>query len=115
MTQEKENVLTRTYDLLLYVVPQLVKFPRAQKFVLADRLQNSLTDLLELFVEAYYTRDERKRTALQTANLELEKIRYLVRLAKDLHCIDLRRYEFITGKLNDIGIQTGAWLKSLRP
>lgn len=111
---EKETVLTLTYDLLLYTVPQLVKFPRSQKFVLADRLQNSLTDLLQLLIEAWYTRDERKRATLERANLEIEKIRYLVRLAKDLHCLDLRRYELIAGKLNEIGQQTGAWLKSLR-
>ncbi len=112
---EKENVVTLTYDLLLYTIPQLVKFPRSQKFVLADRIQNNLTGLLELLLEAYYTREERKREALRQANLELEKIRYLVRLAKDLHCIDLRRYELIQTKLNEIGIQAGAWLKSLRP
>lgn len=112
---EKENVVTLTYDLLLFVVPGLLKFPRSQKFVLADRLQNHVTGLLELLIEAYYSRDERKRAALQSANLEIEKIRYLVRLSKDLHCLDLRRYELIAGKLNEIGVQTGAWLKSLRP
>lgn len=111
---EKETVLTLTYDLLLYFIPQLVKFPRAQKFVLADRLQNSLTDLLEVLIEAWYARDDHKRVALQSANLKIEKIRFLVRLAKDLHCLDLRRYELITQKLNKIGIQTGSWLKSLR-
>lgn len=112
---EKSNVLTVAYDLLLYLVPCLGRFPRSQKFVLADRLQNSVTGLLELLIEAYYSRDERKRAALQAANLEIEKIRYLVRLSKDLHCLDLRRYELIAGKLNEIGVQTGAWLKSLRP
>jgi len=33
---EKKDVLTLTYDLLHYLVPQLIKFPRHQKFVLAD-------------------------------------------------------------------------------
>lgn len=111
----KSDVLTLTYDLLQYIVPQLVKFPRHQKFVLADRLQNSLTDVLMLFIEAYYSKGETKRAALQKANLELEKIRFLVRLAKDLHCLDLRRYELVQTKLNEIGVQTGAWLKSLAP
>jgi len=49
--------------------------------------------VLLLLIEAYYTKGEPKRIALQKANLELEKIRFLVRLAKDLHCLDLRRYE----------------------
>lgn len=58
---DKNNVLTLTYDLLHYLVPQLVKFPRQQKFVLADRLQNALTDVLMLLVEAYYSKGEPKR------------------------------------------------------
>jgi hypothetical protein len=113
MTQEKATALTLTYDLLHYLVPQLVKFPRHQKFVLADRIQNSLTDVLLLLVEAYYTKGEPKRAALQKTNLELEKTRFLVRLAKDLHCLDLRRYELVQTKINEIGTQVGAWLKSL--
>ncbi len=112
---EKKDVLTLTYDLLHYLVPQLVKFPRHQKFVLADRLQTALTDVLLLLIEAYYTKGEPKRIALQKANLELEKIRFLVRLAKDLHCLDLRRYELVQTKINEIGVQAGAWLKSLAP
>ncbi|MCW5924722.1 MAG: diversity-generating retroelement protein Avd [Saprospiraceae bacterium] len=111
--QEKETVVTHTYDLLLYLVPRLVKFPRHQKFVLADRIQNLLTDILQMLVEAYFSRAEAKKHILQRVNLELEKLRYLVRLAKDLHCLDLRRYEYVQDKINNIGAQVGAWLKSL--
>ena len=114
MNEQKETVLTLAYDLLSYLVPILTKFPRAQKFVLADRIQNNLTEVLELLIEAYYSRDEAKESALAKANIDLEKLRYLIRLAKDLRCIDLRRYEFIQLKINEIGIQAGAWLKSLR-
>ena len=113
MMMEKENVITHTYDLLFYVAPQLVKFPRSQKFVLADRIQNLLTDILQLLIEAYFTPADVKRPILQKTNLELEKLRYLVRLAKDLHCLDLRRYEYVQEKINDIGKEVGAWIKSL--
>lgn len=111
---EKENVVTHTYDLLYYLVPQLVKFPRSQKFVLADRIQTLLTDILQQLIEAYFSRPEAKKTILQQVNLNLEVLRYLVRLAKDLHCLDLRRYELVQDKINQIGTQVGAWIKSLR-
>ena len=111
---EKENVITHTYDLLVYLVPLLVKFPRSQKFVLADRIQNLLTDILQQLIEAYFTRPEAKRPILNQVNLDLEVLRYLIRLAKDLRCLDLRRYEFVQDRINHIGIQVGAWTKSLR-
>lgn len=111
---EKENVVTHTYDLLKYIVPQLLKFPRSQKFVLADKIQNNLTAILELLIEAYYSARTEKAPFLQKANIELEKLRYLVRLAYDLRCLNLRRYEYIQARINDIGAQVGAWSKSIR-
>jgi hypothetical protein len=35
---ESDNILTKLQDLLLYLMPQLNKFPRDQKFVLGDRI-----------------------------------------------------------------------------
>lgn len=58
---EKENVITHTYDLLLYIVPQLAKYPRTQKFLLGDRIQNHIMDILEGLIETYYSRGNKKR------------------------------------------------------
>ena len=33
---ESDNILTRLQDLLVYLIPQLNKFPRDRKFVLGD-------------------------------------------------------------------------------
>ena len=35
---ESANILTKLQDLLVYLIPQLNKFPRDQKFVLGDRI-----------------------------------------------------------------------------
>lgn len=111
---EKENVITHTYDLLKYIIPQLAKFPRTQKFVLADRIQNQLTDILDLLIEAFFLSRQDKEGILKRANIEVEKLRYYIRLAHDMRCLNLRRYEFIQEKLNEIGGQLGGWIKSLR-
>ncbi|NJL77060.1 MAG: diversity-generating retroelement protein Avd [Saprospiraceae bacterium] len=95
------------------MVPQLDKFPRSQKFLLADRIQVQLMEVLEMLLEAYYTKGEQKKNLLYKVNIALEKMRYQIRLAKDLRCIDLRRYEYIQSKINEIGQQVGAWLKSI--
>ncbi len=111
---EKENVITHTYDLLKYLVPQLSKYPRSQKFLLADRIQSLLMDLLEELIEAYYSNKEDKKRLLRKVNIKIERLRYHIRLSKDLKCIDLRRYEFIQNKINEIGKEVGGWLKSIR-
>jgi hypothetical protein len=64
--------------LLVYLIPQLNKFPRDQKFVLGDRIETKLLDVQEDCLRAYYSRD--KRGHLLEANLQLEVARHLVRL-----------------------------------
>lgn len=68
------QILTRVYDLLLYLIPQISKFLRAQKYLLGDRLEMTILDVLELLVEASYSRD--KLALLRQANVKLEKARY---------------------------------------
>ena len=36
---EVMTVIPKTYDLLVWLLPTLAKFPRDQKFLLGDRLQ----------------------------------------------------------------------------
>ena len=44
---ESDNILTKMQDLLVYLIPQLNKFPRDQKFVLGDRIETKLLDVQE--------------------------------------------------------------------
>ena len=72
--------LESTYRFVLWLVPTVEKFPRRQKFLLGDRLQATALDVLERLVEATYTRDRRRHLA--AANLGIEKLRFLRRLAE---------------------------------
>ena len=103
------DAITKLYDYILWLIPKLEKFPRSQKFLLADRMENLLLDILELLIEAAYSR--KKATALRMANLKLEQMRYLVRLSKDMQLIDLKSYEFSARAINGIGISIGGWMK----
>jgi hypothetical protein len=44
---ESDNILTRLQDLLVYLIPQLNKFPRDQKFVPGERIETKLLDVQE--------------------------------------------------------------------
>lgn len=111
---EKENIIIKTYDLLLYIIPQLEKFPRSQKFLIADRIEVQIFDILEDFIEAFYTEKKNKRDILKKTNVKLEKLRYTIRLSYDLKYISIKKYEQITIKINEIGSNLGGWLKSFK-
>ena len=55
---ESDNVLTKLHDLLLYIIPQLAKFPRDQKFILGDRIETKLLDVQEHCLRAYYSKEK---------------------------------------------------------
>ncbi len=65
------DAITKLYDYIKWIIPKLEKFPRNQKFLLGDRIESLLLDILDLLIEASYSR--KKTIALQAANLNLEK------------------------------------------
>ncbi|MBW2647803.1 MAG: hypothetical protein JRE23_16860 [Deltaproteobacteria bacterium] len=50
------NAITKLYDFLLWIIPKLEKFPRSQKFLIADRIETALLDVLDLLIEAAYSK-----------------------------------------------------------
>src|SRR3954452_11263173 len=79
--QEELNVITRTYDLILWSCHHTGKFPRNHRFVLGERIERNLYDLLDLLIEAKYTRE--RQSLLRRGNLVLEVLRFQMRLAKE--------------------------------
>jgi hypothetical protein len=98
------------HDLLLWIIPQLDKFPRSRRFTLGERIETGLLEVLELVVEAAYTRN--KDASLRRANLKLEVVRHLWRLAHELKVTATRQYEHGARLLDDLGRQIGGWLRS---
>jgi len=98
------------FQFLLWLVPTVEKFPRSQKFLLGDRIQSTALDVLESLVDATYTRD--RKAYLARANLGIEKLRFLFRLAFELKHLDSRRYEFAARSLDEIGRLIGGWRKA---
>ena len=102
-------VITKTYDLILWSCNHTGKFPRSHRFVLGERIERKLYDLLEALIQARYTRDN--RPLLESANLMLEVLRFQMRLAKDLNCLPLKSYAFAAKAIDEIGRLIGGWLR----
>jgi hypothetical protein len=107
---ERSVVLEKMYRFQLWLMPTLEKFPRHQRFLLGDRIQTLAHDVLDGLIEATYRRDP--LDILNHTNLRLEKLRFALRLARDLNHLDLRRYEFAASSLLEIGRLIGGWRKA---
>lgn len=106
------DAITKLYDFILWMVPKLEKYPRGQKFLLADRIEGLMLNILECLIDAAYSK--KKDEALRSANLKLEKLRYLIRLSKDLKLLNIKSYEFSARAIDDIGCSVGGWIKYSR-
>jgi len=104
------SAVTHAYDLALWLLQRVADFPRAHRFTLGERIEDATLEALELLVEASYTRD--KAALLTAANRRLDRLRYLVRMAKDLRMMTTKQYEFAVRGMLEIGSEIGGWLRS---
>ncbi len=100
----------KCYDLLLYLLQRIEKFPRGQRFTVGDRLAGAAMEALENLVSAAYSKE--KREFLDQANLALHRVRFLVRLAKDLQALPLASYEFAAERVDEVGRLVGGWRRA---
>lgn len=98
------------HELLAWMIPVLDGFPRWRRFTLGERLETGFLKVLEALVEAAYSRE--KGSALTRANRQLAVNRHPCRLSLELKVIDLRRYQHGTRLMEELGRQTGGWLRS---
>ena len=103
------KVYTKTYDYMNWLFPITMAFPKAQRFVLAQRIENTLLSLLELIIEGNANRH--KVRFIRDALTKLELLQVLLRFAKDQRLLSLRRYETSSKHLTEIGRLLGGWLR----
>lgn len=106
---EELVIIAKTYDLILWSCNHTCRFPRNHRHVLGERIERTLYELLETLIQAKY---QRERTALlNAANLKLEILRFQMRLSKDLACLKIGSYEFVSRAIDEIGRMVGGWAR----
>jgi hypothetical protein len=108
--RSQSPVFVKTYDFLLWLIPLTLKFPKSQRFLLAERLSKMALDFYDLILEAVMKPEEQTGNLLAADQL-LAKIRLYVRLSYDLKCISLGQYEHAALRIDEIGRLLGGWVK----
>jgi len=109
---EPAVVVQKAYDGALWIIPKVEKFPKPYRFSIGQTLVASSIELLMHLVDATY--QSRNAGSLGAAVREVNRIRYLMRLAKDLRVINLAAHEFASKAMDEVGRMVGGWLKSTR-
>lgn len=105
--------------MILYGNPALNQFPKTEKFVLANKIRETMYSILELSIileKKYY-----KKTTLKELDVQLDILRNLIRIAADKKlypnqspCLSIKKYEHWAKLINEIGKMIGGYIKSIR-
>ena len=93
-------IFVRTHDLLLWLIPLTVKFPRQQRFVMAAALQREAFAVQEFLFHA-----------LLRADVALAQVRSHFRLSHQMEMLSAGQYAHGAKLIDEVGCLLGAWLK----
>jgi hypothetical protein len=106
---QESPIFVKSYDLLQWLLPQLTKFPKSQRFMLAERIGDVAMDFYELILEAALASE--KAALLAQADLALAKLRFYIRLSKDLKFLSPQQYAHCGRLIAEVGRLLGGWIK----
>ncbi|MCA9398130.1 MAG: diversity-generating retroelement protein Avd [Candidatus Omnitrophica bacterium] len=109
-TSSVTPVVEKHYDLMVWFMPKLAKFPKDQRYVMADRIGARLLDIQERLIEAVYTAE--RNDILRAVNIRIDQLRYLVRISKDMKYISVSQYDHFVMRIVEIGRMVGGWLRA---
>lgn len=108
-------IYTRMLEVTLWTFEKANTFPKKQRFVLGQQIENSTLLCLRYIIEANNARGVQATLAkLESLNVELEVLRSLFRVAFELKFVKAASLGFITGKIDEVGKMGGSWQKKAR-
>lgn len=108
---QQSPIFAKTYDLILWLVPRTLKFPREQRFVLAKAVQETALRFQERLIEASAARGRPQQDILARADVELTKLRFYLRLSQDLNLLQQNQYYHVSAMVAEVGRLLGGWTK----
>ena len=105
-------ILTRTYDLLLWLLPKAEQFPKPYRFTLTQRLMNAALDFQEALFDAQSQNGTTRMKHLRAADAHLNKLRVYLRLIHHWEWINDGQYRHVSAMVAEIGRLLGGWMKA---
>nr|AQS29525.1 hypothetical protein [uncultured archaeon]AQS29586.1 hypothetical protein [uncultured archaeon] len=106
---EDMKIFHKTYEFIKWLHTLLNKFPKSEKYTMAQKIENTSLNFLENIIQS--NNDFYKKVSLQKAIVELDKLRIYFRLSNDLQFISFSQYEYGSKLIDEIGRMLGGWYK----
>jgi hypothetical protein len=107
---KQSPIFLKHYDLMAWLIPCTLAFPKSQRGVLARQVQTELFRINEWLVDAGTAEDP--LPALAEADKSLIRLRTYLRLCRDLKLVSVGQYEHGSRLTAEVGKLLGGWIKS---
>lgn len=112
---EEMVIFTRTFDLLLWLLPKAERFPKIYRSTVTQRLMGAALDFQEALFDAQAYGDKIRLRHLRRADAHLNKLRLYLRLAQRWGWLSPGQYEHASRLVAEIGRLLGGWIKQAGP
>lgn len=109
---EKLLIFQKTYDFILWLYPIINRIPKSHRLVLGREIEELAVSLLLLITKANKAKAEKRLNLQLQASDQLDCLRILVRLSKDLRFISIKQYGLTVSMINEVGKMLHGWIKS---
>ncbi len=106
----KLEVLKKLEEWLAMLQPALLQFPKASRFTLAQRIENTSLELIDLVVTANLEKARRSEHILR-ARVVAERLQILIRVARQRSFLDVHRYEVFSERIVEIAKMLAGWAR----
>ena len=111
---EDMTIMTRTYDLLKWLIPKSEKFPKVYRSTITQRMMDSALNFQESLFAAVNQSGSSKAKHLLAADTHLTSLRLYLRLVNDWGLINPGQYRHASVMVTEIGRLLGGWINSQR-
>lgn len=114
MEENEIPIFKKLYELYKLIHLYRASIPKADRYTIWQRGEDTCLELLELVIAASLENKESKAGFLKKASTKLNMLRVFIRLAKDTKAIDQKKYLALQTLMDEIGRMLGGWLKSTK-
>jgi hypothetical protein len=109
---EEMIILSRTFDLLDWLLPKAERFPNVYRRTVVQRMMDAALDFQEALYDAQSQGGSTRRRHLRAADAALNKLRLYLRLAHRWHWLNDGQYRHVSAMVAELGRLLGGWMKT---
>ena len=106
-------ILTRTFDLLDWLLPKSEDFPKVYRSTVTQRLMEAALNFQEALYDALSHGGTTRQKHLRAADAHLNKLRLYLRLVHRWKWINDGQYRHVSVMVAEIGRLLGGWMKQV--